>query len=214
MIDWANWFQDSVSQFGDSVESSHYDSARSFYTQQRLVLNWIGEVRGKTILDLGPGTGHFSQTLTARNTVIGVDFVPQMLKYCTEKGFQVIQANGMTLPLPAQSMDIIICAGVLQHIDDSLSFLKELLRARKPDGQIYLTTLNKESIVRRLYYLLTPNVETMHSYEVRHLTQTLQQLSPESKVESAMIYYPLPGYRHTDSGIDRLLSTAFTLRVS
>lgn len=214
MTDWAGWFQDSVSQFGDSVESSHYDSARSFYTQQRLVLNWIGEVRGKTILDLGPGTGHFSQTLTAQNTVIGVDFVPQMLKFCAEKGFWVVQANGMTLPLPDQSMDIIICAGVLQHIDDSVSFLKELLRVRKPDGQLYLTTLNKDSIVRRLYYLLTPNVETMHSYEVPALAQTLQQLAPQAKIESAMIYYPLPGYRHTDSIVDRLLSTAFTLRVS
>ncbi len=214
MTDWAGWFHDSVSQFGDSVESSHYDSARSFYTQQRLVLNWIGEVRGKIILDLGPGTGHFSQSLTAQNTVIGVDFVPQMLKFCAEKGFWVVQANGMTLPLPDQSMDIIICAGVLQHIDDSLSFLKELLRVRKPDGQLYLTTLNQDSIVRRLYYLLTPNVETMHAYEAPTLAKTLQQLSPESKIESAMIYYPFPGYRHAASVVDRLLSTAFTLRVS
>lgn len=214
MTDWARWFQDSVSQFGDTVQASHYDSPRSFFTQQRVVLNWIGDVRGKTILDLGPGTGHFSQSLVAHNRVIGVDFVPQMLKFCVEKGFLVIQANGMRLPVPSSSMDIIICAGVLQHIDDYPSFLKELLRVRKPDGQLYLTTLNKESLVRRLYYMLTPNVETMHTYEVSKLAQMLQELAPETKVESAMIYYPFPGYRHTDSPIDRLLSTAFTLRVS
>lgn len=213
MTDWLSWFQESVDAHGDSVESSHYDSARSFYTQQRAVLNWIGDVKDKKILDLGPGTGHFSQSLTVQNTVIGVDFVPQMLHFCAEKGILPVQANGMTLPFATGSMDIIICAGVLQHIDDAVSFLRELLRVRKPDGQLYLTTLNQESLARRLYYTLTPNVETMHTYQLPTLTQKLRQLAPSAKVESTVIYYPLPGYRRANTYLDRLLSTAFTVRV-
>ncbi len=213
MTDWLNWFQESVSEHGDSVESSHYDSARSFYTQQRAVLNWMGEVRGKKILDLGPGTGHFSHTLTAHNTVIGLDFVPQMLHFCATKGLLPVQANGMILPLPSDSIDIVICAGVLQHIDDARAFLKELLRVRKPDGQIYLTTLNQESLARKLYYQLTSHVETMHTYQMATLTHMIHQLEPSAKVDSTVIYYPLFGFRRADTPLDRLLSTAFTLRI-
>ena len=215
MTDWQTWFQQSVSQSGDSLEASHYDSARSFRIRQRLVLDWLGEVRGRRILDVGPGAGHFCAPLTAQNTVFGVDFVPDMLKFSANKGLLPAQADGMRLPFAAQSMDVVICVGVLQHIERSSDFLKELLRVRKSDGQLYLVTLNGDSLVRWLYYRLTPNQEIMLTYSMPDLLTRFRDFAPEARVEAAAIYYPLPGYRRvgTHPGISRYFSTALGIRV-
>jgi ubiquinone/menaquinone biosynthesis C-methylase UbiE len=215
MTDWQTWFQKSVSESGDSLEASHYDSARSFLIRQRLVLDWLGDVRGKTILDVGPGAGHFCAPLTAHNTVIGVDFVPDMLKFSANKGLLPAQADGMQLPFASQSLDVVICVGVLQHIERSSDFLKELLRVRKSDGQLYLVTLNRDSLVRWLYYRLTPNKEIMLTYTMPDLLARFRELAPGASVEAAAIYYPLPGYRRvgTNPGISRYLSTALGIRV-
>ena len=215
MTDWQSWFQQSVSKSGDSLEASHYDSARSFRIRQRLVLDWLGDVRGKTILDVGPGAGHFCQPLTAQNTVIGVDFVPDMLHFSANKGLLPVQADGMCLPLPTQSMDVVICVGVLQHIERSSDFLKELLRVRKSDGQLVLVTLNGESLVRWLYYRLTSDTEIMLTYTMNDLLARFREFAPDAPCEAAAIYYPLPGYRRvgTNPRVSRFLSTALGIRV-
>jgi len=215
MTDWQGWFQQSVSQSGDSLEASHYDSARSFLIRQRLVHDWMGDTRGKIILDVGPGAGHFCEPLTAHNTVIGVDFVPDMLKFSANKGLLPVQADGMRLPFSSQSMDVVICVGVLQHIERSSDFLKDLLRVRKSDGQLYLVTLNRDSLVRWLYYRLTPNKEIMLTYTMPNLLKRFREFTPGAKVEAAAIYYPLPGYRRvgTHPGVSRYLSTALGIRV-
>jgi ubiquinone/menaquinone biosynthesis C-methylase UbiE len=215
MTDWQAWFQQAVEEGGDSPAASHYDSLRSFRVRQRMILDWIGDVHGKTILDVGPGAGHFSQPLTRHNQVIGLDFVPTMLHYAANKGMLPVQANGMQLPFESESMDIVICVGVLQHIDDTESFIKELLRVRKPDGQVYLETLNRDSLVRKLYYLLPWNHEFMHTYQMGELMGQFRRLAPQADVNVAEIYYPLPSYRRVgrNPGVSRYLSTAFAIRI-
>jgi len=216
MTNWYDWFQESVNAAGDSVQASRYDSPRSFYVRQRAVLDWLGAVRGLQILDVGPATGHFCQPLTAQNTVIGVDFIPDMLKFAAQKGLLPTQGNGMHLPFASQSMDVVICVGVLQHIDDSAAFLRELLRVRKPNGQLYLETLNGESFVRRVYYTLPWNHAFMHTYTMPDLIRRFGVLAPGANIEAAAIYYPFPGYRRVGGkpGISRYLSTSLLIRVS
>lgn len=215
VTDWKAWFRQSVEKSGDSPAASHYDSLRSFRVRQRAVLDWLGDLRGMTILDVGPGAGHFSQPLTAHNTVIGIDFVPQMLKYAANKGLLPVQGDGLELPFPSAAFDVVICVGVLQHIDQSSSFIKELLRVRKPKGQLFLDTLNSESWVRWLYYKLTPFEEIMHTYQMEVLIQRFKLFAPDSEVSAAEIYYPLPGYRRIGDqpGISRHLATSFIIRV-
>jgi ubiquinone/menaquinone biosynthesis C-methylase UbiE len=214
-LNWREWFQDSVDERGDTIAASHYDSNRAFKVRQRAVLDWLGEVRGLKILDVGPGAGYFCQPLTQHNTVVGVDFIPKMLKYSANKGLLPAQADGLHLPFASGTFDAVICVGVLQHIDASTDFLAELLRVTKSDGQIYLETLNGDSLVRWLYYRLTPNKEFMHTYRIPDLVGRFKKLAPQRGANAATVYYPLPGYRRVGSapGLSRYLSTAFVIRV-
>lgn len=215
MTNWHDWFSGLVAENGDSPEAAHYDSVRSFEIRQRLVLDWIGNVQNKTILDIGAATGHFSQPLAAQNTVIGADFVAEMLGYAANKGLLPLLADGMKLPLQDKSVDIIICVGVLQHIDNIEHFFRELLRVKKPDGQLYLVTLNQDSWVRKLYYMLPSNQETMHTYQIPQLVRLVSEIAPQEAVDSGVIYYPAPGYRRVgrQPGLSKFLSTAFCIRV-
>ncbi len=212
MTDWQRWFQDTVTRSGDSVAASHYDSQRSFRVRQRAVLGWLGPVRSQTIVDVGPGAGHFCAPLTAHNRVIGVDFVPQMLHYAANKGLLPTQGDALNLPLASHSADAVICVGVLQHIDPHSALLRELLRVCRPDGAVYLVTLNRDSLVRGLYYRLTRAPEIMHTYR---MTDLMDELTPLATVNAAPIYYPLPGFRRVRGrpGLSRYLSTAFALRI-
>src|SRR5690606_32632375 len=111
-MNWREWFQQSVDERGDSIAASHYDSDRAFLIRQRAVLEWLGDVRGLRILDVGPGAGHFCQPLTAHNQVIGLDFVPTMLTYSAQKGLLPVQGNGLELPFADKTFDALICVGV------------------------------------------------------------------------------------------------------
>jgi ubiquinone/menaquinone biosynthesis C-methylase UbiE len=214
-LNWQEWFQEAVSESGDSIAASRYDSVRSFRLQQGLILNRLGPVKGRRILDVGPATGHFAEALTAHNTVIGIDFVADMLGFAAQKGLLPVQGDGLALPFPDQSMDVVICVGVLQHISQPEAFLRELLRVKKPGGQVFLLTLNQQSLVRWLYYKLTPHTEMMHTYRLGDLLALCQRLAPGDQVEGACVYYPLPLGRWLGPrpGLSRYLSTAIAVRV-
>ncbi len=216
MTHWRAWFQDTVSSAGDSIAASHYDSQRSFRARQRLVLDWIGDLQGKIVVDIGPGAGHFCAPLALHNRVIGVDFVPQMLQYAANKGLVPVQGDAHSLPVASARADVVICVGVLQHSDQPDELLRELLRICKPGGTIYLVTLNRESLVRYLYYRLTLADEIMHTYRMVDLMERFEIMGPGVQAQAGAIYYPFVGVRRVGRhpGASRWLSTAFALRVT
>lgn len=212
MTHWQTWFQDSVDQSGDTIASAHYDSDRSFRLNQRAVLDRLGDIRGQTILDVGPATGHFAQPLTQHNQVIGIDFVGDMLTYAANKGLIPVQGDGMQLPMPDASVDVVICVGVLQHVSDPAAFVRELLRVRKPNGQVFIQTLNRQSLVRWLYFLLTREVQIMPTFTIAQVAAYI----PHNNVDAATLYYPLPLYRWVGVRpfVSQYLSTSFVLHVA
>jgi ubiquinone/menaquinone biosynthesis C-methylase UbiE len=214
MTDWQRWFQSSVDHSGDTIASAHYDSDRSFKLNQRAVLERLGEVRGQRILDVGPATGHFCQPLTAHNEVIGLDFVGTMLHYAANKGLIPVQGDGMQLPFPTYSMDTVICVGVLQHVPDPAALVRELLRVCHPSGQLFIQTLNRQSLVRWLYYQVTRETQLMPTFTIPQVAGYCQAVDPALRLDAATLYYPLSAYRWVGIAprVSQYLSTSFVLQ--
>lgn len=101
-----------------------------------------------TVLDLGCGVGgnlRFCAEMASR--VIGIDIDPakvratqNMLIDAGLQNFEIIEGDGNPLPLPSASIDKIICTEVIEHVDDPMVTLRELLRVGKP-GALYLLSV-------------------------------------------------------------------------
>lgn len=97
-----------------------------------------------TILDIGCGPGtitaDFAQ-LVPQGKVTGVDAVESVLQTArahvkmrgiTNCVFEVADANA--LQYADASFDVVFCHQVLQHVNDQVGILKEMLRVAKPGG--------------------------------------------------------------------------------
>ncbi|MGR5326420.1 malonyl-ACP O-methyltransferase BioC [Photobacterium damselae] len=99
----------------------------------------------KKILDVGCGTGYFSQQLQGLGAqVTALDLSNKMLeqtKHRCAESVVCVQGDAENLPFTANQFDIGFSNLALQWCDDLSQPLRQLQRVVKPGGKIYFTTL-------------------------------------------------------------------------
>lgn len=99
---------------------------------------------GKTVLDVGCGTGFFSGRFAghgARVYALDVSEGNARLagKLLYERGARPLCGDSHALPLQEASVDAVFCSCVVEHFSDPKSFFKEVHRILKPGGEFHLT---------------------------------------------------------------------------
>ncbi len=143
---WGPTFDDISRKRGDTEAANSYFSVRNFRFLRNEVLRHLGDVKHKRILDVGCGTGHFSQPLARENFIVGIDFSPNMLAFARNKGLAVVQGPAENLPFKSGSFDVVFANSVIQLIPDGSGFLMELVRAVRPGGRIIISTINDGNV--------------------------------------------------------------------
>ena len=82
------------------------------------------------------------------------------------EGIRFFQADAENTKLPDNSIDVIICSGMLHHLDLSYAF-PELRRILKPGGKILAVEALNYNPAIKLYRMLTPSMRT--DWEKAHI---------------------------------------------
>jgi len=134
-----------------------YDRGRDHGPElQQLWMNFVascvGEQRVKTILDLGCGTGRFSESLAAHfdAEVVGIDPSKKMLEQAEKKlrdrRVRYELGRGEAMPLANDSVDLIFTSMTFHHFDDPLLVARECRRVLRDDAVVVLRTGTRERI--------------------------------------------------------------------
>ena len=130
--------------FGSASKS--YDvSARLQRFSGKHLMPWLPNRNDLTVLDLGSGTGFFTDLLAGSyNKVIGLDFSKEMLRFakeCRNDNIIWLEADAHKIPLQDESIDFIYSNLVIQWCEPLDVAIQEMLRVLKPGGLIIFTTL-------------------------------------------------------------------------
>ncbi len=116
----------------------------------------IDPVFGKTVVDLGAGTGRHSLPIAeAGARVIGIDSSPQMLWIAAQKsaGLGPQAPLWMQLELPARipiadrSVDAVIFGLAAEHIQALDRVLQEVVRILRPGGYCVLSSMHPDQLL-------------------------------------------------------------------
>jgi SAM-dependent methyltransferase len=102
-------------------------------------------------LDAACGTGRYAEFLVRRgHRVIGVDSSPDMLARARRRvpdgEFRVGELD--RLPLPDDSVDVIVCALALVHVPRLEPVLAEFARVLRPGGDLVISDVHHELVTR------------------------------------------------------------------
>ena len=105
----------------------------------------LGDVKGKSILDLGCGEGGYSRALARRGAVVtAVDCAAYAIKYCKSKAeeeqLQVtyLERNSCDLyDISDETFDIVLASMMLMDCEDFEGTIREITRVLKPSGKLF-----------------------------------------------------------------------------
>jgi len=116
-----------------------------------LVAEFLGGREPSVALDAACGTGRFADFLAKRgHRVIGVDSSPDMLAYARRRvpGGEFYLGELERLPLPDDSVDVIVCALALVHVPRLQPVLGEFARVLRPGGDLVISDIHHEHVTR------------------------------------------------------------------
>lgn len=135
--------------------------------ENRFILRQLGDVRGKSLLDLGCGAGENSVYFATQGAkCVAADYSPGMvevaLKLARTNRVEVEGrvVNAMAMDLPDNSFDIVYASNLLHHLPDPIAALQEMHRVLKPGGKACFWDPLKHNPVINVYRRIATKVRT------------------------------------------------------
>jgi ubiquinone/menaquinone biosynthesis C-methylase UbiE len=180
-IDFHNKDRDNRDKAAGSDQYQSDTPNRKYYSitsrSRDYVSKWIEqEAPGRIFLDYACGNAGnaFKAARAGAAISLGFDISDVTVRNCTERAVEFglvdktrfFHADAENTKLPDNSIDRIICSGMLHHLDLSYAF-PELRRILKPGGKILAVEALNYNPAIKLYRRLTPEMRT--EWEKEHI---------------------------------------------
>jgi ubiquinone/menaquinone biosynthesis C-methylase UbiE len=149
----------------------------------RQAIMGLGLEPGMRILDAGCGTGEALQWLLDSvkpdGSVVGIDLAAAHVEVaCRRVGpqIEVLQANLLDAPLPAESFDLIWCVNTIHHLRDPSMGVNVLSSLSRPGGRI---ALGQSSFLADMVFAWDARLERLTNEAVRQYYQDRYGLNEE-----------------------------------
>ncbi|MGP3965040.1 class I SAM-dependent methyltransferase [Nonomuraea sp. 3N208] len=137
---------------GYQMWSKTYDDGNStFDIDEPIIGEIVGALPAGDALDAACGTGRMAAFLTERgHRVRGVDSSPDMLGRARERVPHVEFLHGdlCRLPVPDDSVDLVVCSLALTHVPALDPVLAEFARVLRPGGHVITSDIHPEGVAR------------------------------------------------------------------
>lgn len=140
--------------YNDSAEIGRYFALHDGTQIQYLEIIKSASLRGSVIADFGCGGGAFLDYVrgAARET-IGVEPFVGFHSSLRERGHRVYQyGSQLAADSTAPKVDLAVSLHVIEHVDDPVSYLREIHSVMADEGVVYVATPNKRDILLDLTF--------------------------------------------------------------
>jgi ubiquinone biosynthesis O-methyltransferase len=131
------------------IYRKHYNKKTDYgisSTRKKKILELVGKVKNKKILDIGCGSGFLAKEIREMGAqkVVGIDISNEAIKEAAKVLDEAMVLDLQTEKLECQDnyFDIIIIAEILEHVLYPENILKEAKRLLKDGGHIVISTPN------------------------------------------------------------------------
>jgi SAM-dependent methyltransferase len=169
--------------------------------EQELILDLLGEIGGRHVLEIGCGDGALACALALRGAeVVGLDPNPAMLSAARSRAAEdgivptFVEGRIERLPFPDASFDTVIAVTVLCFVRDATGAVREMARVLRPGGQIVVGELGRWSVwaaFRRVRgWFGSPTWRAARFHTANGLRALFERNGLSLSVVRGAVYYP------------------------
>ena len=187
------------------------------------------DLKGKRVLDIGCGGGILTEAIAREGAeVTGIDQGEKVIKIAKlhslesqlDIDYQQINIENF-IKKNKHKFDVITCLEMLEHVPDPASVIKACSQILKPDGKLFLSTINRNPksflfAIIGAEYILKLLPKGTHTYEKFITPSELREYCNQSNLKFndliGMTYNPIfKTYRlEKDTSVNYLVEACFT----